>query len=62
MQIFPQIKKNLISFLREGKITIICFLIFPMIMAYIYGTMQEDMFQGKSHFEPIKIIFNYNKS
>lgn len=62
MQIFPQIKKNLISFLRQGKVTIICFLIFPMIMAYIYGAMQEDMFQGKSHFEPIKIIFNYNKS
>ncbi|GEM_PF-2068024 len=61
MQIFPQIKKNLISFLREGKITIICFLLFPMIMAYIYGAMQEDMFQGKSHFEPIKVIFNYDK-
>ncbi|WP_461614173.1 ABC transporter permease [Clostridium sp. Marseille-QA1073] len=61
MQIFPQIKKNLISFLREGKITIICFLLFPMIMAYIYGAMQEDMFQGKSHFEPIKVIFNCDK-
>lgn len=62
MQIFPHIKKNLISFLREGKITILCFLIFPMIMAYIYGTMQEDMFQGKSYLEPIKVIFNYDKS
>lgn len=62
MKIFPHVKKNLIAFLRDGKVTVICFLIFPMIMAYIYGTMQEDVFNGKASFEPIKVEFSYNES
>lgn len=62
MRLFPHIKKNLIAFMKEGKIIILSFLIFPMVMAFIYGTMQQDMFEGKSSFEPIKVQFNYNKT
>lgn len=62
MRLFPHIKKNLISFLREGKIIIISFLIFPMIMAYIYGTMQQNMFNGKSNFKPITVEFKYDEA
>ena len=62
MRLFPHIKKNLIAFMKEGKIIILSFLIFPMVMAFIYGTMQQDMFEGKSSFEPIRVEFNYNKT
>jgi ABC-2 type transport system permease protein len=62
MKLFPHIKKNLISFLRNGKVVIITFIIFPMLMAYIYGTMQEGNFSGKSGFTPITVEFKYNKT
>lgn len=62
MKLFPHIKKNLISFFREGKIIIISFLVFPMIMAYIYGIMQHDMFEGKSGFNPINVEFKYDEA
>lgn len=61
MKLFPYIKKNLISFIRDGKVVIISFLIFPMIMAYIYGTMQENLFSGKSSFKPITVEFQYDE-
>lgn len=62
MRLFPYIKKNLIIFIREGKIAFICFLLFPMIMAFIYGIMYKNMFEGKSSFEPIKVQFSYNEA
>ena len=62
MKLFPHIKKNLISFLRDGKIVIITFIVFPMLMAYIYGTMQESEFSGKSGFTPITVEFKYDKT
>lgn len=60
MNMFPQIKKNIIVFFRNGKIAIITFLVFPMIMAYIYGTMQADLFSGKNTFKPIAVEFKYD--
>lgn len=62
MKLYPHIKKNLKAFMKEGKFALICFLMFPMIMAYIYGSMQEDMFQGKSSFEPIRVEFDYDEA
>ncbi|MDP4091227.1 MAG: ABC transporter permease [Bacillota bacterium] len=62
MRLAPYIKKNLRTFIREGKITLVCFIIFPIVMANIYGKMQENMFSGKSSFEPIKVQFVYDKS
>lgn len=62
MRLFPQIKVNTLSFLKNGKIIIITFLVFPMMMAYIYGTMQKDMFSGKSSFKPITVKFIYDKT
>lgn len=62
MRLFPQIKVNILDFFKDGKIIIITFLVFPMIMAYIYGTMQKDMFSGKSTFKPITAEFKYDKT
>lgn len=62
MGIVSHVKKNIISFLREGKIIIICFLLFPMLMAYIYGIIEDDMFQGKNNFNSIKVQFIYDKA
>jgi ABC-2 type transport system permease protein len=62
MRLFPQIKVNISSFLKNGKIIIITFLVFPMMMAYIYGTMQKDLFSGKSSFKPITAEFKYDKT
>ena len=62
MKLFPHIKRNLISYFNTNKMTIIiAFFLFPMVMAYIYGFMEEDMFTGKSSFEPIKVEINYDK-
>lgn len=62
MKLYPHIKINILGFLRNSKITIITFLIFPMVMSYIYGTMQQDMFSGKSSFKPITVEFKYDKT
>ncbi|MDD7795293.1 ABC transporter permease [Clostridium sp. 'White wine YQ'] len=62
MKLFPHIKRNLLSYINTNKMTIIiAFFLFPMVMAYIYGIMEEDMFTGKSAFEPIKVEINYDK-
>lgn len=62
MKLFPHIKVNLLGFIKNSKITIITFLIFPMVMAYIYGTMQKDSFSGKSTFTAIPVEFKYDKT
>lgn len=62
MRIFPHIKKNLRTFLRDGKVTLVCFIIFPMVMAAVYGNMQKNAFSGKSSFEPIKAQFIYDRT
>lgn len=62
MRIFPHIKKNLRAFLRDGKVTLVCFIIFPMVMAAVYGNMQKNAFSGKSSFEAIKVQFAYDKA
>ncbi|MBL4931257.1 ABC transporter permease [Clostridium paridis] len=62
MKLFPHIKRNLVSYINTNKMTIIiAFFLFPMVMAYIYGIMEEDMFTGKSSFEPIKVEISYDK-
>ncbi|WP_238883968.1 ABC transporter permease [Clostridium sp. YIM B02551] len=62
MKLFPHIKRNLVSYINTNKMTIIiAFFLFPMVMAYIYGIMEEDMFTGKSSFEPIKVEIRYDK-
>ncbi|MDT8719593.1 ABC transporter permease [Clostridium sp. 19966] len=62
MKVLPHIKKNLMCFLWQGKIIILCCLIFPMIMAYMYGTMQKSEFDGKSNFKAVKVEFKYDKA
>ncbi|WP_160669921.1 ABC transporter permease [Clostridium sp. C8-1-8] len=62
MNIFTEIRKNLISFIRKSKLVFILFIICPMVAAYIYGVMQQDSFEGKSKFDPIKVEFKYDKT
>lgn len=62
MKISVYVKKNIICFFRESKIAIICFIIFPMVMAYIYGIMQNHLFTGENSFKPIDVEFKYDKS
>ncbi|MBK1810928.1 ABC transporter permease [Clostridium sp. YIM B02505] len=62
MNLLTEIRKNLISFIRQNKIIFILFIICPMIGAYVYGVMQEDVFSGKSSFEPITVEFQYDKT
>lgn len=62
MNILPNIKKNLLCFLGQGKIILLCCLIFPMVMAYMYGTMQNNVFEGKSSFKAVKVQFHYDKT
>ncbi|MBB6625279.1 ABC transporter permease [Clostridium gasigenes] len=58
----PHIKKNMLLFIRESRIHLITFIIFPMVMAFIYGNMQKDMFDGKDHkIKPINVKFNYSE-
>lgn len=62
MNVSPYIKRRVKSFLKEIKIYLIFFIVFPMILAKVYGVMNEDAFQGKNHFQPVRINFDYNKN
>ncbi|GFZ33459.1 ABC transporter permease [Clostridium zeae] len=62
MNLAAEIRKNLISFIRQNRIIFVLFIICPMIAAYVYGVMQQDLFAGKSSFEPVKVEFKYDKT
>lgn len=62
MKLVTEIRKNLISFIRQNKVIFVLFVICPMIAAYVYGVMQQDAFSGKGTFEPIKVEFRYDKT
>ncbi|GKU25925.1 ABC transporter permease [Clostridium folliculivorans] len=62
MNLVTEIRKNLISFIRQNRIIFVLFIICPMIAAYVYGVMQQDVFSGKSSFEPVKVEFKYDKT
>jgi ABC-2 type transport system permease protein len=59
----PYIKKGLTLFIKDIRMMVVSFLILPMALAFVYGNMQKDMFEGKNHsLEPIKVNFQYNES
>ena len=62
MNLVTEIRKNLISFIRQNRVIFVLFIICPMIAAYVYGVMQQDTFSGKSSFEPVKVEFKYDKT
>lgn len=62
MNLVTEIRKNLISFIRQNRVIFVLFIICPMIAAYVYGIMQQDTFSGKSSFEPVKVEFKYDKT
>lgn len=61
MKLIPYIKKGLKLFIKDIRMMVISFLILPMAMAFIYGNMNKDMFEGKNHeMDIIKVDFQYN--
>lgn len=62
MKLMPYIKKGIRIFIKDIRMMAISFLILPMALAFIYGNMQRDMFEGKSpSIEAVKVNFEYNE-
>lgn len=62
MKLVPYIKKGLKIFIKDIRMMTISFLILPMALALIYGNMQRNMFEGKSHeIDAVKVDFQYNQ-
>lgn len=60
--VISQVRKTFKSLFREDKITFISFIILPLVMAAIYGTMQAKSFDGKNNdMTAIKTQFVYNE-
>lgn len=62
MNIIPQIRKNIVELFKQEKGVLISFIILPLIMALIYGIMQEDSFNGKNSMDPIKVNLIYDNT
>lgn len=62
MKLMPYLKKGMRIFIKDIRMMAISFLILPMALAFIYGNMQRDMFEGKDHsIDAVKVKFEYNK-
>jgi ABC-2 type transport system permease protein len=62
MKLIPYIKKGLKIFIKDIKMMTISFLILPMALAFFYGNMQKDMFEGKKNsIDTFKVDFEYNQ-
>lgn len=62
MKLMPYVKKGLNIFVKDIKMMIISFLILPMALAFFYGNMQKEMFEGKSHsIDAVIVDFQYNQ-
>jgi ABC-2 type transport system permease protein len=62
MNIIPQIRKNIVELFKHEKGVLISFIILPLIMALIYGMMQEESFNGKTSMDPIKVKLIYDNT
>lgn len=62
MKLIPHIKKGLNVVAKDIVMMVVSFLILPMAMAIIYGSMQKDLFDSKGYkADPIKVHFQYNE-
>lgn len=61
MKYIPFIKKNLKSLFKENIIIIISFVIGPLLISLIYGTMMEKIYDGTGDIEEVNVMFSYNE-
>lgn len=62
MNIIPHIKKEIRLLFKSNLIYISTFIILPLVMTVIYGSMQKDLFEGKQEIEVIRAKFNYDEN
>lgn len=62
MKLIPYIKKGLKVFIKDIRMMAISFLILPMALAFIYGNMQKNTFEGQNYtLDAIRVDFQYNQ-
>lgn len=62
MTLIPYIKKGLKVFIKDIRMMAISFLILPMALAFIYGNMQKNTFEGENYtLDAIRVDFQYNQ-
>lgn len=59
--IVSQIRKMYKSIFKEDLFTFISFIIFPLVLSLVYGTMNANTFNGKTDMAAIKTKFVYNE-
>lgn len=62
MKLIPYLTKGIRVYREESSMLIISFLIFPMVLSFLYGGMQKNLFEGKYNtVDNIEVDFHYDK-